>query len=148
LATGSIYNLTQVDYSARGQRVEISVDGIPKSQTVIFSGLDCFGEAYYFTEEGLRYITDSRLTRPTQEFVLYYFDKIPKILTTPMMLGHNRIEPDHFLYLQKCAIKEHGNKKELLGVVLKKSNINVVWNFYFLEKGKIPSHVDILQYFN
>ena len=147
MATGSIYNLERVDYSERGSRIEIIVDGIPKFQTVIFSGMDCFGETYYLTEEGLRYITDSRLERPTQEFVLNYLDKIPKILKAPMMLGRNRIEPDNFLYLQKYAIQEHRNKKELLGVVLKKSNINVVWNFYFLEKGKTPSHVEILQYF-
>jgi hypothetical protein len=78
LATGSIYNLEQVDYSARGQIVEITVDGVPKSQTVIFSGLDCFGETYYFTEEGLRYITDSRLERPTQEFVGKRQNPIPR----------------------------------------------------------------------
>jgi len=64
-----------------------------------------------------------------------------------MMLGRNQIDPDNFLYLQKCAIKEHRHKKELLGVVLKKSNINVVWNFYFLEKGKTPNHVEILHHF-
>jgi len=97
LATGSIYHLTQVNYSARGQIVEIIVDGVPKSQTVIYSGFGCFGETYYFTEEGLRYITDSRRERPTQEFVLNYLDKIPKILEAPMMLGRNQIEFDNWL---------------------------------------------------
>lgn len=35
--------------------------GIVKPQIVIFSGADYFGERYYFTEEGLRYILDSFL---------------------------------------------------------------------------------------
>jgi hypothetical protein len=147
LATGSIYNLTQVDYSAHGQIVEIVVDGVPKPQTVIFSGLDCFGETYYFTEEGLRYITDSRHDRPRQKFVLHYLDKIPKTMKNPMQFGHNLKEPDNFIYFQKYAIKEHRHKNELLAVVLKKSNINVVWNFYWIEDGKVPSHIEILQRF-
>jgi hypothetical protein len=148
LATGNIYNLKQVDYSERRQLVEIIVDGVPKPQTIIFSGIDCFGETYYFTEEGLRYITDSRRGRQAQEVVLHYLDKIPKTLATPLLLGHNLLEMDNFLYCQKYAIKEHRNKKGLLAVVLKKSNINVVWNFYWLEKNKLPHHVEILQQFN
>jgi hypothetical protein len=119
----------------------------PKKQTVIFTGIDCFGETYYFTEESLRYITDSRLDRFRQRFILHYFDKIPKILKTPMKFGRNLKEPDNFIYFQKYAIKEHRNKKELLAVVLKKSNINVVWNFYWIEDGKVPSHIEILQSF-
>lgn len=98
MATGSIYNLTQVDYSARGQIVEIIADGAPKSQTVIFSGIDCFGEIYYFTEEGLRYINDSRLDRRRQKFVLHYLDKIPKTMKNPMRFGRNLKEPDNFIY--------------------------------------------------
>ncbi len=145
--TGRIYNLTQVDYSARGQIVKIIVDSVPKSQTVIFFGIDCFGENYYFTEEGLKYITDSRRGRQTQEFVLHYLNKIPKTLATPLLLGHNLLEMENFLYCQKYAIEEHLNKKELLAVVLKKSNITVVWNFYWLEKNKLPHHIEILQHF-
>ena len=90
MATSGIYNLEHVDYSERGQLVEIIVDGVPKLQTVIFSGIDCF---------------------------------------------------------QENAVKEHRNKKELLAVVLKKTNINVVWNFYWLEDFVIPHHVEILQSF-
>lgn len=148
MATSNIFNLKNVDYSKRGQRIELIVDGIPKKQTVIFTGIDCFGEIYYFTEESLRYITDSRLDRFRQRFVLHYFDKIPKILKAPMKFGHNLQEPDNFLYFQKYAIKEHRNKKELLAVVLKKPNINVVWNFYWVEDRVFPVHVEILQKFN
>lgn len=147
MATGSIYTLEQVDYSERGSRIEIIVDGVPRPQTVIFSGLDCFGETYYFTEEGLRYITDSRLDRSRQKFVLHYLDKIPKTMKNPMQFGRSLKEPDNFIYFQKYAIKEHRHKNELLAVVLKKSNINVVWNFYWIEDGKVPSHVEILQRF-
>jgi len=147
LAAGSIYSLKHVDYTERGQQVEIIVDGSPKIQTVIFTGTDCFGEIYYFPEEGLRYITDSRLDRSRQKFVLHYLDKIPKTLKAPILFGHNLKEPDNFIYLQKYAIKEHHNSNELLAVVLKKSNINVVWNFYWIEDEKLPSHVEILQRF-
>ena len=107
LATGSIYNLEQVNYSERGSRVEIIVDGVPKPQTVIFSGVDCFSEIYYFTEEGLRYINDSRLDRSRQKFVLHDLDKIPKTMKNPMQFGRNLKEPDNFVYFQKYAIKEH-----------------------------------------
>ena len=39
---------------------------------------------------------------------------------------------------------ECGYKKELFVVLMKKANINVVWNFYWLEDGKIPHSVDVL----
>jgi hypothetical protein len=70
LASANVYNLKHVDYSELGQAVEIIVNGIPKRQTVIFSGTDYFGEKYYFTEEGRRYITDSRNDRSIQKFVM------------------------------------------------------------------------------
>jgi hypothetical protein len=47
-----LYRLKNVDYSQRGEVVSIIIDGIIKPQTVIFSGVDYFGERYYFTEEG------------------------------------------------------------------------------------------------
>jgi hypothetical protein len=42
------YRLKHVDYSQRGEVVSIIVDGIVKPQTVIFSGMDYFGERYYY----------------------------------------------------------------------------------------------------
>lgn len=54
MASANIYNLKHVDYSERGQRIEIIVDDVPKKQAIIFLGTDYFGEKYYFTEEGLQ----------------------------------------------------------------------------------------------
>jgi len=79
LAGANIYNLKNVDYSERGQTLEINVGGVLKPQTIIFSGTDYFGERYYFTEHGFRYIQDSRHKRPWQNVVLNYLDKIPII---------------------------------------------------------------------
>ena len=69
-----LYRLKNVDYSQRGEIVSIIVDGIVKPQTVIFSGVDYFGERYYFTEEGLRYISDSRHKRTDQSFLLKHLN--------------------------------------------------------------------------
>jgi len=93
LANTSIFNLKNVDYAERGQTIEIIVDGIPKSQTVIFSGIDCFGEKYYFTEQGLRYIQDSRHELPWQTVVLNYLHKIPIILRTPLYVARRLDHP-------------------------------------------------------
>ena len=140
----NIYNLEQVDYSQRGQTVEVIVEGIPKRQTIIFSGIDCFGNTYYFTEQGLRYIADSRNERPEQKLVLNYLDKIPVILNAPLIIGRNLKKPENFLYFQEVAIRERRYQKFLFNVVLKKSNINVVWNFYYLSENKVPKKVDII----
>jgi hypothetical protein len=126
LASANIYNLKQVDYSERGQTVEVIVDGVAKRQTIVFSGTDYFGETYYFTEEGLRYIQDSRHRRPQQSLVLNYLIKIPIILKSPQVIARNVRYPDRHLFCDKVSIKERGNKKSLLGVVLSKANINVV----------------------
>jgi hypothetical protein len=144
LASANIYNLKHVDYSERGQRIEIIVDGITKPQTVIFSGMDCFGEKYYFTEQGLRYIRDSRPIRPWQNFILNYLHKIPIILKSPQLVGRDVRYLNHYLFFDKFVIKERGNKRCLLGVVLIKSNINVVWNFYWLEENKTPGHTETI----
>jgi hypothetical protein len=140
----SLYNLEQVDYSERGQRIEIIVDGVPKPQTVIFSGIDHLGEKYYFTEQGLRYIQDSRLKRPWQRVLLYYLHKIPIILRSPQLIARSKNFRDHYLFFDRAVIKERGNKKCLLCVVLIKSNINVVWNFYWLEENRMPEEVEII----
>lgn len=139
-----IYDLKDVDYSERGKDLEIIVDGIPKPQTVIFSGTDCFGEKYYFTEQGLRYIQDSRDRRPQQNFVLNYVEKIPIILKSPTLLARHRNYPDRYLFCNSFAIKNLRYRKSLLGVVLIKSNINSVWNFYWLEENKAPKSYEII----
>ena len=144
MASANIYNLKRVDYSERGQSVEIIVDGVPKRQTIIFSGTDYFGEKYYFTEEGLRYIQDSRHRRPQQSLVFNYLIKIPIILKSPQVIARNVRYPDRHLFCDKVSIKERGNKKSLLGVVLSKANVNVVWNFYWLEESKLPELFEII----
>jgi hypothetical protein len=144
LASANIYSLKHVDYSERGQTVEIIVDGIPKRQTIIFSGTDYFDEKYYFTEEGLRYIQDSRHRRPQQNLVLNYLNKIPIILKSPQVIARNVRYSDRHLFCDMVSIKERGNKKCLLGVVLSKVNINVVWNFYWLEENNLPELYEII----
>lgn len=147
MAAVNIFSLEGVDYSDRGKKVKIEVDGVAKTQTIVFAGLDYFDATCFFTQESLKYITDSRLRRRSQKFVLNYFDKIPKILKVPLLLGRNRNEPNNFIYCQRYAINEHQNRKELLAVVLKKSNISVVWNFYWRQAGKIPVHAEISESF-
>ncbi len=144
MASAKIYNLKRVDYSERGRQVEIIVEGVPKPQTVIFSGTDCFAEKYYFTEQGLRYIRDSRLKRHRQNFVLNYIAKIPIILGSPQLVARNIDKSKHYLFCDKIAIREYGNKKCLLGVVLIKANINVVWNFYWLQENRVPIETEII----
>jgi len=106
LASVNIYNLKNVDYSERGQTLEIIVDGVPKRQTIIFSGMDYFGEKYYFTERGLRYIQDSRLKRQWQNAILNYLAKIPTILRSPRLVARKIDEPGHYLFCDKFAIRE------------------------------------------
>jgi hypothetical protein len=144
LANASVHHLKHVDYSERGQTVEIIVDGVPKRQTVIFSGIDCFGDIYYFTEQGLRYITDSRNQRSAQKFVLHHLEKIPTILKTPLIIGRNLEKPDNYLYFKEFAIKERRYRKLLFVVILKKSNIHVIWNFYYLSDNKVPKEIEII----
>jgi hypothetical protein len=75
-----LYRLRQVDYSQQGETIHVIIDGIAKPQTIIYSAADYFGEKYHFTEEGWRYIKDSREERLEQRFVLNHLDKIPTIL--------------------------------------------------------------------
>ena len=49
------------------------------------------------------------------------------------------VPPQH-----KIAVLERGRKKELFVVLMKRTNINVVWNFYWLEDGRIPRSVEVL----
>ncbi len=144
MASANIYNLKHVDYSERGQAVEIIVDSVPKRQTIIFSGNDYSGEKYYFTEEGLRYITDSRNDRSIQKFVLKHLDKIPTIIKTPLFVGRNLERSDNYLYVKEVTFKERLFQKLLFAVVLKKSNINVVWNFYWLNESKVSKTTEII----
>jgi len=144
LANTNIYHLKNVDYSERGQTLEIIVGGVAKPQTVIFSGIDCLGEKYYFTEQGLRYITDSRNDRPIQRFVLNHFDKTPTILKEPLIIARSLETPDNYLYIKDVAIKERGHQKLLFVVILKKSNIHAIWNFYWLSENRIPRAVEII----
>jgi hypothetical protein len=133
-----LYRLEHVDYSQRGEIIYVMVDGIAKPQTIIYSATDCFGEKYYFTEEGLRYIKDSREERPEQRFVLNYLDKISTVLKAPIIVGKSTDIIENHLYFKPIAIKERYYKKLLFIVILKKSNFNVVWNFYYVKSNKIP----------
>jgi len=139
-----IYRLKQVDYSQRGEVVTIIVDGIIKPQTVIFSGVDYFGENYYFTEEGLRYIVDSRSKRGDQDFILSHLDKIPSVLKSPVIVARHPKTPSNYLFLKDARFLEAARKNILLLAVLKKSNINVVWNYLWQEGGKVPKGSDVV----
>jgi hypothetical protein len=77
-----------------------------------------------FTEQGLRYITDSRNKRPDQKFVLNHLDKISTILKTPLIIGRSLEKPDNYLYFKEIAIRERRYQKLLFVVILKKSNIH------------------------
>jgi hypothetical protein len=124
--------------------VFVKVDGIIKPQTVIFSVMDCFGEKCYFTEEGLRYIIDSRTERPEQWFVLNHYDKIATILKAPIIVGKSKSDPDNYLYFKSIAVKERHYKRRLFVVALKKSDFNVVWNFYYVEGNRIPEATEVV----
>lgn len=144
MAGVNIFNLKNVDYAERGQTLEIIVDGVPKPQTIIFSGTDYFGDRYYFTEQGLRYIQDSRHKLPWQTVVLNYLHKIPIILRAPLYVARRLDHPRRYLFCGKVAMKERKNVQYLLGVVLNKFNINVVWNLYWLESNSLPETVEII----
>jgi hypothetical protein len=140
-----LYRLKNVDYSQRGEIVSIIVDGIVKPQTVIFSGVDYFGERYYFTEEGGRYIIDSRHKRSGQDFILKHLDKIPAVLKSPIIVArHPQKASSNYLFLKDTSFSESSHKKILLLVVLKKSNINVVWNCLWQEGNKVPEGSEII----
>jgi len=81
-----LYRLKQVDYSQSGEVIHTIVDGVVRPQTVIFSTTDCFNEKCYFTEEGWRYINDSRTERLEQRFVLDYLDKVAATLRSPVIV--------------------------------------------------------------
>jgi len=133
-----LYRLKQADYSQRGEVIRVIVDGVAKPQAVIFSIVDCFGEKCYFTEEGLRYINDSRAERREQRFVLNHLDKIASTLKSPVIVGKNRDVTGNHLYFKPIAMAERHYKKLFFVVVLKKSNFNIIWNFYYLKSDKIP----------
>ena len=140
-----LYRLKNVDYSQRGEIVSIIVDGIVKSQTVIFSGVDYFGERYYLTEEGWRYIIDSRRKRSGQDFILKHLDKIPAVLKAPIIVArHPQKASSNHLFLKDVVFPESAHKKIFLLVVLKKSNINIVWNYLWQEGSKIPEGSEII----
>jgi len=139
-----LYRLKNVDYSQRGEIVSIIVDGIVKPQTVIFSGVDYFGERYYFTEEGWRYIIDSRRKRFDHSFVLQHLDKIPVILKSPIIVARHPNIDSNYLFLKDTMFTESTRKKILLLVVLKKSNINVVWNYLWQEESKTPKGSEVI----
>jgi len=138
-----LYQLKQVDYSQRGEIIYVLVNGVAKPQTVIYSAEDCFGEKYYFTEEGLRYIKDSREERLEQRFVLHHLDRIPTILKSPIIVGKSGDNAQHHLYFKPIAIQESHYKKLLFVVVLKKSTHNCVWNFYYAKSDKISEATEV-----
>jgi len=138
-----LYRIKQVDYSQRGEVIHAIVDGIAKPEIVIFSTMNCFNERCYFTEESLRYINDSRQERQEQIFVLNHFDKIATTLKSPVIVGKNRDVTENHLYFKPIAITERHYKKLLFVVVLKKSNFNIVWNFYYLKSDKIPEATEV-----
>jgi len=95
MAGANIYHLRNVDYSERGQTLEIIVDGVPKPQT-------------------------------------------------PLYVARRLDHPIRYLFYDNVAMKERKNKQHLLCVVLNKSNINVVWNLYWLESNAFPETVEII----
>jgi hypothetical protein len=144
LAGDDVFSLRNVDYSEKGMVQEIIVEGRRKRQTVIYSALDYLGEKWYYTEEGHRYILDARSRRGRQWFVKGYLDKIPVIVRQPIIVGQDSDQPQNLFYYGAVAIEEHGFKRELLAVVMRKSNVNVVWDFYWVEKNKVPRKVAVL----
>ena len=123
---------------------EISVQGRMVTQTVIYSSVDYLGEKWYYTQEGHRYIMGSRRERAQQQFVEGYLDKIPIIVRQPVAVGKDAGQDENYLSFGEVSVAEHGRKKELFAVVMKKTNANVVWNLYWLEGHKIPHRVEIL----
>ena len=144
MAADDVFSLCNVDYSEKGMELEIIVEGQRKLQTVIYSTVDYQGEKWYYTQEGHQYILDARRGRVSQRFVTGYLDKIPVIIRQPIATGRDVRYKENYLYFGEIAVAECGYKKELFVVLMKKANINVVWNFYWLEDGKIPHSVDVL----
>ena len=144
MAADDVFSLRNVDYSETGMELEIIVEEQRKLQTVIYSTVDYLGEKWYYTEEGHRYILDARSRRGRQRFVKGYLDKIPVIVRQPMIVGQDSDQPQNLFYYGAVAIEEHGFKRELLAVVMKKSNISVVWDLYWVEKNKVPRKVAVL----
>jgi len=144
LAADDVFSLHNVDYSEKGMELEIIVEGQIRLQTVIFSALDYLGEKWYYTEEGHRYILDARSRRGRQRFVKGYLDRIPVIVRQPIIVGRDSDQPQNLFYYGAVAIEEHGFKRELLAVVMKKSNVNVVWDLYWVEKNEVPRKIAVL----
>ena len=139
-----VFALRNVDYSEKGAELEIVVEEQIRLQTVVYSALDYSGEKWYYTEEGHRYILDARSRRGRQRFVKSYLDRIPVIVRQPIIVGRDSDQPQNLLYYGAVAIEEHGFKRALLAVVMSKSNISVVWDFYWVEKNKVPRKVAVL----
>jgi len=139
-----VFTLRDVDYSEKGTRVEIVVAGRPRPQTVIYAVLDYQGEKCYYTEEGHRYILDSRHSRTIQRLAVGYLDKIPRIIRQPIGVGKDPQEMQTILYFGEIGIKEHAYKKRLFAVVVKEGLVRVIWNFYWLENGKIPERIRLV----
>ena len=59
-------------------------------------------------------------------------------------MGRDSDQPQNLFYYGAVAIEVHGFKRELLAVVMKKSNVNVVWDLYWVEKNKLPGKVAVL----
>ncbi len=142
--TTDVFALRNVDYSEKGAALEIIIEGQGKRQAVIYAGVDYQDEKWYYTQEGHRYILDARRRRGRQRFVKDYLDKIPVIVRQPIIVGRDSDQPQNLLYYGAVAIEEHGFKRELLAVVMKKSNISVIWDFYWVEKNKVPGKVAVL----
>jgi len=139
-----VFALRNVDYSEKGMELEIVVEGESRLQTVIYSALDYSGEKWYYTQEGHQYILDARSRRGRQRFMKGYLDKIPVIVRQPIIVGQDVDQPQNLFYYGAIAIEEHGFKRELLAVVMKKSNVNVIWDLYWVEKNKVPRKVAVL----
>lgn len=142
--TTDVLALRNVDYSEKGAELEIIVEGQHKLQTVIYAAVDYQGEKWYYTQEGHQYILDARSRRGRQRFVKDYLDKIPTIVRQPIIVGRDSDQSQNLLYYGAVAIEEHGFRRELLAVVMKKSNISVIWDFYWVEKNKVPRKVAVL----
>jgi len=132
-----VYHLPNVDYSERGSVLYIQAGGRLLPQTVIYTVSDYGGEKWYFTEEGLRYIHDSRRRRISQRFVLDYLHQIPIIMRSPAIVARKPGD-ENFLYCKPVTIKEFSFHPRLLIVVGKKSNLNVIWNFFWQEQNRLP----------
>ena len=139
-----LLRLKDVDYSQRSEIIDIIIDGMMRQQTIIFSGIDCSGEKYYFTEEGLRFIQDSRGRRWWQELVLDYLNKIPVILKTPAIIARSVDDHNSYIYGKMISHKPPRRTQHLLLVVLKKLNFNVVWNIYWAEENHIPYDTEVV----